>query len=433
MLVALLVVATGCDWAQLGFDAAHTGSQPFERTIGPGNVAQLTESWSAQTAGRQTPISPAVVGGIVYMVATGFVYAVDARTGVRLWKAPVSGFAPSSPTVSGGVVFVAGDRLQVFAAGGCGARTCAALWTSDLFPPLPGPQPLPRVSGSPAVSGGVVYVDAIKLFAYDASGCGAPTCAPLWTSPSNSPARALGTPAVANGIVYTTHGGVSAFTASGCGAAECAPLWTATVDGYPSSGPAVADGVVYVPTDTGNYTGTITAFRVADCSAARCAPLWKAPTFGHSNSFVGLTPDNVSAAIAGGVVYVAANGSTWGDATFYAFRAAGCGTPTCSPLWTAQAPGSALSSPTVANGVVYLGTGYVAQGRGEASPRFLGALAAFKAAGCGALTCAPLWKSADTTVESSAAIVNGAVYVATLPTNSTKGAIVKYQLPGTSG
>ena len=68
LLVALLVVATGCDWGQLGFDAGHTGSQPLERTIGPANVAGLTQRWSAQIAARETPISPAVVGGIVYML-----------------------------------------------------------------------------------------------------------------------------------------------------------------------------------------------------------------------------------------------------------------------------------------------------------------------------------------------------------------------------
>jgi outer membrane protein assembly factor BamB len=429
LLVALLVVATGCDWEQLGFGAAHTGTQPVERTIGPTNVAGLTQTWSAQIAGRMTPISPAVVGGVVYMAAEGFVYAVDAHTGVRLWKAPVSGFFPSSPAVSDGVVYVAGDRLQAFAAGGCGAKTCAALWTSDVFPSV---SQFPPFSGSPAVSGGVVYVDAIQLLAYDASGCGAPTCAPLWSSPSNAPPGALGTPAVVNGVVYTTHGGVSAFAASGCGAAECAPLWTATVDGFPSSGPAVAGGIVFVPSeDSGGATGTLTAFRVADCSAAGCAPLWKAHTGGHSNQFVFLTPDNASAAIAGSVVYAAANEA--GKATLYAFRATGCGMSTCSPLWTGQAPGFALSSPTSANGVVYLGTGWIAQG-GEAGTRIPGALVAFAASGCGASTCAPLWQSAETTVESSAAIVNGAVYVATLPLASqTKGAIVKYQLPATSG
>jgi outer membrane protein assembly factor BamB len=426
LLVALLVVATGCDWGQLGFDAGHTGSQPLERTIGPANVAGLTQRWSAQIAARQTPISPAVVGGIVYMVAEGFVYAVDADTGVRVWKAPVSGFAPSSPAVSDGVVFVAGDRLQAFAAGGCGTTTCAALWTSDVFPP-PNPS-TPSLSGSPAVAGGVVYVDALQLFAFDASGCGSPTCAPLWSSPSQPPRWALSTPAVADGVVYTPHGGLSAFDASGCGAAECAPLWTTTVEGT-ASGPAVAGGIAYVPSDNGNNTGTLTAFRVADCSGASCAPLWKASTGGHSETFVFLTPDTASAAIAGGVVYVAANEGTSANATLYAFRATGCGTPTCLPLWTAQAPGRAWSSPTVANGVVYLGTGLIWQ---HGAVRESGALVAFAANGCGASTCAPLWQSASTTVESSAAIVNGAVYVATLPLSSSKGAILKFQLPATS-
>src|SRR5439155_502446 len=75
-----------------------------------------------------------------------------------------------------GVAYVgSGDgKLYAFAAAGCGASTCAPLWTAATGGPI---------YSSPAVAGGTVYVGSNddKLYAFAASGCGAPTCAALWT------------------------------------------------------------------------------------------------------------------------------------------------------------------------------------------------------------------------------------------------------------
>jgi outer membrane protein assembly factor BamB len=53
--------------------------------------------------------------------------------------------------------------------------------------------------------------------------------------------------------------------------------------------------------------------------------------------------------VANGVVYV---GST--DHKVYAFAAAGCASPPCSPLWSALTGDLILSSPVVVNGTVYI-------------------------------------------------------------------------------
>jgi outer membrane protein assembly factor BamB len=63
-----------------------------------------------------------------------------------------------------------------------------------------------------------------------------------------------------------------------------------------------------------------------------------------------------SPAVANGVVYVAS-----ADHKLYAFDAAGVtncsGAPTtCTPLWSATTGGFVTSSPAVANGVVYVGS-----------------------------------------------------------------------------
>jgi hypothetical protein len=54
-------------------------------------------------------------------------------------------------------------------------------------------------------------------------------------------------------------------------------------------------------------------------------------------------------AIADGTIYAAAG------TTLQAFRAAGCGAATCSPVWTEPLGATATSSPVVAGGVIYVG------------------------------------------------------------------------------
>src|SRR5438128_417365 len=130
-------------------------------------------------------------------------------------------------------------------------------------------------------------------------------------------------------------------------------------------------------------------------NVATLAGLWSAPQSGVLFS---------SPAIAGGTVYVGS-----GDQDLYAFDAAGTvgcrgSPPTCDPLWTGPTGGVIASSPAVANGVVYVGS-------------FDGRLYAFDAAGvtgCGGVprTCAPLW-TADVggAAFGSPVVTKGVVYV----------------------
>jgi len=148
------------------------------------------------------------------------------------------------------------------------------------------------------------------------------------------------------------------------------------------SSPAVVDGVVYI----GSFDGKLYAFKADGCGSSSCQPLWSGKTGNDITS---------SPAVANGVVYI---GSA--DHKLYAFAAKGCGKSACSPLWTGALGGSIIeSSPLVVNGVVYVGS-------------YDHNLYAFPAAGCGTSSCAPLWTAATGEhVTSSPAFANGVVYL----------------------
>ena len=152
------------------------------------------------------------------------------------------------------------------------------------------------------------------LWAYPAGGCGHFLCdTPLWQS--TSLAQILDTPTVANGIVYvgsqtsfdSNDGKLDVFSADGCGKPVCQPLWQglAGPESILMSSPTVAGGVVYV----GSFGHKLFAFDANGCGAKKCKPIWTAATGGSIES----TPT-----VGGGVVYVGSD-----DGKLYAFDAAG--------------------------------------------------------------------------------------------------------------
>src|SRR5206468_700980 len=155
---------------------------------------------------------------------------------------------------------------------------------------------------------------------------------------------------VANGIVYVgsqtsfnnNDGKLNAFSAAGCGQAVCAPLWQglAGPQSILESSPAVSGGTVFV----GAFDGKLYAFAASGCGQATCQPLWK--DVDTLNLFDG------SPAVGKGRVYTGLENG------LAVYSASGCGQSQCDPLWTLFGSGeqaAVLSSPTVANGVVYAG------------------------------------------------------------------------------
>src|SRR5205823_10141494 len=118
LVIALMLTAVSCDfdWLMLGFGPARTGFTP-ETSISKDAVqSSMVLNWSSTSGGG----SPAVANGRAYSGASVF----DAA----------------------GTTNCSGNP-----------KTCQPLWTTT-------------AGGSQAVVGGVEYVGADKLYAYDAAG-----------------------------------------------------------------------------------------------------------------------------------------------------------------------------------------------------------------------------------------------------------------------
>jgi outer membrane protein assembly factor BamB len=383
------------DWPMFGFDSQHTGFNPSEHTISTANVSTLTTRWTA-TAGNSVRSSPAVANGIVYATAEdGRLYAFDANSGVPRWNRSLGNVISwSSPAVANGAVFAGGGdgALHAF-----DAASGAPLWTG----PTGG-----FVGSSPTVAGGIVYVTSFdnKLYAFDATGADphctgvAPnrTCSPLWTASIGSGPLEVDSPAVADGVVYV---GASDDKLRAFDAQTGALLWTA-VGG--SGTPAIAYGRVYIGDSLGLLVYDAAGKEQCGGIPKVCSPLWVAAKGGAFES---------APAVANGVVYTGGGGTDGNEVQAYdAFGKQNCSGDSapliCTPLWRATPGGFIEASPTLANGVLYIG-----------SDDFH--LYAFDAAGklgCDAAvptrTCAPLFTAATgSTVAGAAAVTNGTVYV----------------------
>ncbi|TML01140.1 MAG: hypothetical protein E6G40_03935 [Actinobacteria bacterium] len=408
--------AVTIDWPQFRFDNNHTGFNPFETVLNRTNVPTLRLAWQAQLGKLVDFSSPAVVGGIVYIGSSdGVLWAYPASgcgqslCTTPLWKSTSLAQIIDSPTVSNGIVYVGSQtnfnsndgKLNAFSASGCGQSVCAPLWQG-----LAGPQSI--LESSPAVSNGVVFVGSFdgKLYAFNANGCGQATCRPLWTAATGASIES--TPTVAGGRVFigSDDRKLYAFKAAGCGQSRCRPVWTGAL-GSPvfQSSPAVRNGVVYI-----GAQHALSAFNASGCGQPTCQPLWQAVD--TLNFFDG------SPAVAGGHVYIGLENGVG------VYSASGCGGSQCDPLWTLFGSGTqaaVLSSPTVANGVVYAG-------------RNTGQVLAWSAKSCGSFVCNEIWSgdTGDQIVTSSPTVVNGTLYIGSadnLFPENIQGRIYVFALP----
>ena len=395
MAFCLLVISAVLNWTQFRFDDGHTGFNSFEHVLTRQNVPMLQVAWQAQLGGLVDFSSPAVVDGVAYIGSSDgrlWAYPADgcgqSLCTTPLWSSVGLGQIIDSPTVSNGTVYVGSQtsnnsnngKLDAFSASGCGRQACKPLWQG-----VAGQESI--LMSSPTVANGTVFVGAFdgRLYAFNASGCGAPNCPAMWRGRAGGSIES--TPTVFNGVVYvgSDDGNLYAFHASGCGAPNCRPLWKGPLGGAAfASTPAIVGGVVYI-----NSQHTLSAFAASGCGNPRCNPLWRAVD--DVNFF------NGSPAVANGRVYVAL------ESGLGVYSASGCGQSKCDLLWldfAAGAQASIISSPTVANGVVYAG-------------RNTGEVLAWAAGPCGRSVCQAIWSGAtgDPIVSSSPTVANGKLYI----------------------
>jgi outer membrane protein assembly factor BamB len=214
--------------------------------------------------------SPVVTGsGVVAMVmlapgsTSPVLHVREPQTSALRFRAQIPDFMGITPrplvSIGADEVFViSAGRIYAFAVGGCGQTTCQPLWVRGQSGSIYNP---PVVVGDTVFVGSTDSVDAYR----------ADTGAPLWRFQFGPAPSFL---AAANGTLYvTTSRWVLAFDADGCGAPTCDPLWSSDL-GF-AAGPAVANGVLYVGSENG-----IALFDAGGCGADRCDPLARVPVDG---------------------------------------------------------------------------------------------------------------------------------------------------------
>jgi outer membrane protein assembly factor BamB len=192
-------------------------------------------------------------------------------------------------------------------------------------------------------AGGLTLGSGVRRFPLaPATTCGPPSATlfacPTWATPLVTTTDVVIGP---GGVLYVGQAGGSVAALS---ASTGAVLWTAAVGATVTATPALADGVLYVPTADGD----LVAVDADGCGAATCDPLWSAAIDG--------TAINEQPAVSGAgddaVVFVGTSGGT-----VAAVAACGCGEPTCdTPLWQASVGAEVTGAPAVSGGKVVVGT-----------------------------------------------------------------------------
>lgn len=365
-----------------GFNAQHSGFNPYESTLNPSNVSRLTQAWLSDAIGENYFSSPVVSGGLVYAgTYAGQLYAIDISTGHVRWTSNAASSSTSSnistPAVINGMVYICLQDRRLYA---FDAQNGQLRWVS----------PSGDVAdSSPIVADGVVYVTGNgSVSAFDAV-----TGRLRWAS---APIGSSYPPvAVANGVVYVSISGQGAGTGrvAALNAASGQTLWVSDlINGRGidiNSAPTVANGLVYI----GAGNGGVAAF-----DAASGHVRWVTPA---TTGSTGSSPE-----VANGVVYIS-------EDKIYAFNAT-----TGASLWTSDAIGAYNGdSPVIANGVLYVCTS-------ATNGAYVGSLYALNAS-----TGHTLWASSPTQgqIFTTPAVANGVVYVAS---GDRDGKIYAFHLPG---
>jgi eukaryotic-like serine/threonine-protein kinase len=305
------------DWPRFRYDNANTGYNPSETAISPSNVGTLVQKWAVPTGGTEAPDPIAAYGRVYVASMDGTLTALDRSTGGVLWSVDTGGGVGDAPAAANGLIYVGNDAALL----ALDAETGQLVWSRAYRE---------GVAGSPVVGSGAVYAGGSSE-GMDA--LNARTGAVRWSQPAATYGQS---PTLAYGELFTPS------YESDChiearDARTGAFLWSATFCPYelessitmPASGGAV-------------YEYTFGAINAIDAVSGDVQ--WWAEARGG-----GLPP-----AVANGVVFAAIYPA-------YLVRnehVVAVSQSTGDLLWgTALRDTSYYSSPAVANGVVYVGSG----------------------------------------------------------------------------
>ena len=170
MAAACGVLAPGvarADWPFYGHDLANTRNAGSDGPT-PAEAMTLAPYWSFSSTQGDFTGTPVVSGSTVVVGSSeGVVDALNATTGKLLWSRTVGASISGSAAISGGTVYV---PVSIDEATGGGNPSVAALSLADgslLWQTTIDTQSGADVYGSPAVSGGEVYVGTSASYAED--------------------------------------------------------------------------------------------------------------------------------------------------------------------------------------------------------------------------------------------------------------------------
>ncbi len=423
-LVGLLVGLAACGWAQPGFDAGHSQTNPFDAALTPTNVSTLEHH---TVAVANASIQDAFVVGSLLIVNT----AADAIAYDRL-ACPRADNGPCTPIwTRTGETFKSSDGTSVmffttgersFEATNLAGTT---LWTGTVVGAT-GPNLGAFNPDGFGISNGYLLVPIGELLGHGSSattidvypivGCGAPTCAPARAIQIGTGTVSFQPWAAAGSTLYAGAGAFDLTTGT--------QLWS--FGGYNGATNAVEarSGLVYVAratTDTG--TDVFDASGTNGCAGAPkiCQPIRHLP-----NGQIGAVGDRRVTSAS----YSNLSGQE-AKLAFYPTDATGCsGSPSvCNALATTVSLGTSLNTiPRVAstNNVVFA-TGQIT-GPLPVTNYSLYAFDATLNQGCSGTpkVCTPLFQFTSTSVSLSAPkIWDGRVYSV-----GSNGVLHVFSLPG---
>lgn len=376
-------------WSEDGHDPAHTGFNPTETLLGPGNVSRLRRAWQAQTPGAARPSvwsAVTVSQGRVYAGSNLGTWAFDEANGTVLWHDAWTGNTEASgPCVAAGRLLIGNARGELYVINPVNGNRIWA-WQTQ-------PQVSQHVAlTSPSANGDVVYVGSFgdgtvallagvnELWTADsgthttsptvvgntvwlgssdgvqaleaATGAGRPT----WGARFSPPSQTFTAPTVSGGFVYVAasrpgHGGRSGILYD-LNRYNGSAVWRFPLAGdrsLPLSQPAVGDGFVYVVSSRG---------LVSRLDARTGQRSWTFPSSGAppSREFFWWRPS-----LANGVLYVGGVGPR--REVLFALDAV-TGVKLWSHDWPEPFPGREVSSsePAVAGRWVFVSSSYNERG-----------------------------------------------------------------------
>jgi outer membrane protein assembly factor BamB len=389
-LVLVMPGLAGC-WRQPGYDALHQGWNPIEEGLTAANAATLTEAWTASVDDPPVRSDP-VRSGVnhIHVSDDQAAYALDARSGTRVWRTQVvpANSGSSQATTEG----VTSDESKVHVAWGnqpdngqlvgaqvrLDAATGAALDSRDRLlsprvPTLAGPWRVWPFAGTAELTLGIAGVTVEGPTSWTAhTDYRINESAPVPTSPAVLDDRFF----VGLRSFYERTNLLAGWYLAGppggsCPSLRCEPDIETPLNGAPTAPVVAADkGTVYTATSA----GTVYAI-----DATTGAVRWTANAGGPVSQPLAWTPDALYVVNDSGVL------ST--------LDPDGCGRVSCTPLAWTLVDDAPVAAPAVAGGVVYVASGG-------------GFLAAFDADDLepGEYVSPPIW---STTVAGGAEITGG--------------------------